>query len=39
MPRTSRYMSLRDAVERAEAWLAPEITELDKKAKDNDKDG
>jgi hypothetical protein len=39
MPRTSRYMSLRDAVERAEAWLAPELGELDKKEKDNDKDG
>lgn len=38
LPRTDRYMSLRDALEHAEAWLAPELTELEKKVKDNDKD-
>jgi hypothetical protein len=34
LPRTNRYMSLRDAVERAEAWLAPELGAMDKKEKD-----
>ena len=30
LPRTDRYMSLRDALERSEAWLAPELNEMER---------
>lgn len=31
IPRSGRYMSMQDAIERAEAWLAPELHDLAKK--------
>lgn len=30
LPRTTRYLALHDALERAEAWLAPELSELER---------
>ena len=38
LPRSGRYMSLREALDMAEAWLAPELCELEKKEKDNGSD-
>lgn len=33
LPRAGRYLSLREALERAEAWLAPELNEIERTSK------